>query len=189
MWSRPRCVCVCVPAISTKLSPCFDEAIGMIRVCTVACWRACAWLLLGRLRADLCAGTARASSVHPLLLPSRALQNNFVICTRMAWSGMSSDNSLGGNTSSLTFVFFLFFIPLLFLSSAPLAHILHYDYFDNPTGVTIGGGGLAPPCGTCSCRPGCTYVWQRACCSTTNQRHETHHPTKTRLHTFPRKLH
>ena len=30
----------------------------------------------------------------------------------------------------------LFYFPLLLLSSAPPAHILHYDWLDDPTGVT-----------------------------------------------------
>ena len=34
------------------------------------------------------------------------------------------------------FFSFLFLIPLLFLPSTPLAHILHYDLLDDPTGVT-----------------------------------------------------
>ena len=37
---------------------------------------------------------------------------------------------------SIIIVYFLFFLPLLLLSSAPLAHILHYDWLDDPTGVT-----------------------------------------------------
>ena len=32
--------------------------------------------------------------------------------------------------------FFFFFLTLLFLSTTPLAHILHYDWLDDPTGVT-----------------------------------------------------
>ena len=39
--------------------------------------------------------------------------------------------------SHLPFVTFFFFfsIPLLFLSPAPRAHILHYEWLDDPTGV------------------------------------------------------
>ena len=43
----------------------------------------------------------------------------------------------------------LFFFFPLFLSSVPLAHILHYDYLDDPTGVTWEGG-AGPSCGTYS---------------------------------------
>ena len=41
---------------------------------------------------------------------------------------------VGSITPNFFFSFFLF--PLLFLSSAPLAHNLHYDELDDPTGVT-----------------------------------------------------
>ena len=46
---------------------------------------------------------------------------------------------------SLCYVGSIFFSPLLFLSSAPLAHILHYDKLDDPTGITQEGEAGPPP--------------------------------------------
>ena len=44
----------------------------------------------------------------------------------------------------------IFFFPLLFLSPAPLAHILHpLRLASRPNRSHIGGGGWTPSCGTC----------------------------------------